>query len=747
MEKTLYELRTFHLTGRKIDKDCTDLGELDLVPALLSRYRDLTQLRHDYPLVLVEGGGDPYVRSLASVTNGILQQIAPEGIEGERARKNVLKLELELRSLAAQNGRGTLSKLWETAASKLLSGSNLSGEDKKLLEANLARATRSLTVEGEVIECNGEASSSLFVHAWKAIENKRAQSVLARLEGLIVGLSGILQADDLKSDKGMSADSLQSSVGTSFEDDFDFSVMADSLVASSQESHLPAKRRERVSFALSVLESQRFFASRLGGLGGQGKEADGPYPFVVDSCTDVLKTYRDRVPDMVDFVKAVRIAELELANEYDEAKHDPFFEKFDEGSLGKEDISYFPSYLVCLENSKYDDANKATLVEILSSDLPIKVLVEPEEAVGSSSVKSDRDSLGGWDLQLANLAMGLGGAYVVQGSSASLYMMSDAISKGLAYKGPALFHIFSGSTASFPNLAAYLVSASAAQSRAFPSFVYDPGAGENWATRFQVDGNPQMELDWPVDAFNYEDQDLQAVNEELAFTFVDFVASDKRLSGNFISVPQAKWHANMVPADAYLKLAEEAAADKVPYILMVDGENLLHRVVVTHNIISAARRYAETWRNLQELGGINNSHAQALLKREKEAWEEEKQREIEEIRGELGGEAEQIAGAEAPALEEGAAAAEAEEVTGPIEEAYIETARCNTCDECTKKNPKMFAYNENKQAYIADIAAGTFRDLVESAEVCKVAIIHPGKPRNLDEANLEELIKRAEPFN
>jgi hypothetical protein len=59
----------------------------------------------------------------------------------------------------------------------------------------------------------------------------------------------------------------------------------------------------------------------------------------------------------------------------------------------------------------------------------------------------------------------------------------------------------------------------------------------------------------------------------------------------------------------------------------------------------------------------------------------------------------------------------------------------------------MFMYNENKQAYIADIDAGTFRDLVESAEVCKVAIIHPGKPRNLDEANLEELIKRAEPFN
>ena len=59
----------------------------------------------------------------------------------------------------------------------------------------------------------------------------------------------------------------------------------------------------------------------------------------------------------------------------------------------------------------------------------------------------------------------------------------------------------------------------------------------------------------------------------------------------------------------------------------------------------------------------------------------------------------------------------------------------------------MFAYDENKQAYIADPAAGTFRELVEAAEECQVCIIHPGKPRNPDEPGLAGLIKRAELFN
>src|SRR3989304_351533 len=126
--------------------------------------------------------------------------------------------------------------------------------------------------------------------------------------------------------------------------------------------------------------------------------------------------------------------------------------------------------------------------------------------------------------------------------------MSEAVSAGLQFRGPALFSVFSGSTASFPNLAPYLVSASAAQSRAFPCFVYDPGAGE------------------------------------------------------------------------------DEAADKVPYLLMVDAENILHRVVVTHNIISAARRCAQAWRSLQELAGIGNSYALALLERERQAWGGEKKR-------------------------------------------------------------------------------------------------------------------------
>ncbi len=161
--------------------------------------------------------------------------------------------------------------------------------------------------------------------------------------------------------------------------------------------------------------------------------------------------------------------------------------------------------------------------------------------------------------------------------------------------------------------------------------------------------------------------------------------------------------------------------------------------------MQAARRCLLLWHRLQEHAGIHDSHAERLLARERAAWEAAHQ----EAQGEAvqAASAATAAGAVAPAAATAATpAAEAEAAAPSSDEAWIETSRCPSCNECQTINDRMFTYNENKQAYIKDITAGTFRQLVEAAEVCQVAIIHPGKPRDPNEPGLEELIERAKPF-
>lgn len=62
-------------------------------------------------------------------------------------------------------------------------------------------------------------------------------------------------------------------------------------------------------------------------------------------------------------------------------------------------------------------------------------------------------------------------------------------------------------------------------------------------------------------------------------------------------------------------------------------------------------------------------------------------------------------------------------------------------------NPLMFVYNESNQAYIADLSAGTYKQMVEAAEICPSNCIHPGKPWDDSEADLDDLLERAQPYN
>lgn len=742
---------TFYLTGEKPGDDPADAGHLR--PALFSAYRDLSKLRYDFPLVLVDGdAGGPFVQSLSDIIDGILQEIAPRGIEGERLRRHVLALEEEIRTLASRGRKGSLLQLWDLAETALLSRADTSA--RKSLSDSLSRARVVLGLDGEVIDCGGETPVKVLTHAWAVVQEIKARRFRDQVDALILKLSDILKADSMRSEGARSAATLKHSVGTAYEAVFDFEAMSDILETACADGMMAEKRRRRIRSALSTLESQRFFAPA--GNRVKGGRRKGPHVFVFDRCARALDAFQERLPEMVGLIKAMSIAELEIGNRYREPAHDPFFRRFDETFVQPDDLALFPSYLVCLRNGRDARAEKAKVAEVLSSGLPIKVVNQSDDILEDLSIGSGQLSFGLRGSQLAAMALGLNNAYVLQASGSCLYPLRESILRGLAQNGPALFSVYSGlaghrAAKNVPDVPPYLRAAAAAESRAFPAFAYDPERGSDWASRFSIDGNPQAEAEWPVHRFGYEDEDLQRISEEAAFTFVDFVASDRRYAGCFARVPRSRWHDGMVPVNDFLELENGAAAGKVPYILMVDDKNVVYRAIVEDTLIHAARRCRGMWRSLQELGGINNSHARKLLAEEKEIWEQEKARELAESRPRAVPEADAPA---PPAAEDATPAAEkttpaevAEATPAPSDEPFIETPRCTTCNECTEINNKMFAYDDNEQAYIADPDAGTYRQLVEAAEACQVCIIHPGKPRNPNEPDLDALISRAEPFN
>ncbi len=713
-------------------------------------------LRHDFPVVLVDGGTDgAFVRSLTDIIDDLLREIAPRSAEGERLRKQVLGFEEEIRMLLYRGSKGTLLELWDMAETNRLSATDDDG--RKSSDDSLSRARAALRCDGELVGCDGETPVRILTHFWAAVQENQARRFTDDIGELTVKLSNILKADTMRSEKAFGPKALKRSVGSVYEDAFDFEAMSDILGSAFVNGAVPDKRRRRIRTALATFTSQRFFKTN------EEDPRKGLHGFVFDRPTRALEAFQERLPEMINLIKAMTIARLEIEGRYKEEKHDPFFRRFDERFLEPDDLARFPSYLVCLRNGADDKAEKAMLAEVLASGLPMKVLVQSDDILVEPPITSGRLSLGLRGSQLAAMTLGLNNAYVLQSSGSALYRMRESILGGLKNGQPALFSIFSGLAGAStgpvkntPETSTYLRAAAALESRSFPAFVFDPARGDDWASRFSVTENPQAGAEWPVHRFCYEDENLQKISEDIAFTFVDFAATDERFGGNFADVPRSEWLDAMIPMATFMKLDAGAAAEKVPYILMVDENNTLHKVIVDVRLVEAARRCAKMWRNLQELGGINNSHARNLLAKEKDLWQQEKEQELETLRGrtktlpetpvsEKVVSDEAVSAAAEPAPVE--AEQEDEPPAAPSDEPYIETPRCTTCDECTQINNRMFAYDDNKQAFIADPDAGTFRQLVEAAESCQVAIIHPGKPKNPDEPNLDEIMARAEAFN
>jgi hypothetical protein len=730
MEAATHAHIGFFLTGRRPSEHLHAVDGLGLVPALFARYRDLAELRYDFPLVLVRNHLEgPLVVPLSGVIDEALVATA-EGADGDRIRQHGLRIEREIRALVSTGLVGPLSSVWEGEAQRLEQAAEPAFHD------SLQRIRNAITVDGELVDCDVALPARVVRHVWDAVQQRKVAAFHLRLDRLVLKLSDILRADFDRSTERRDASHLKASVGKGFSDAFDFNALSRVLASAGAGGGFPEGRRKRIYQLLAVLTSRAFLPGPDGGVDPDGE----PYTFVFGSCSEALDAFRKRMPAVIALTKAIAIAELEIDGQYREAKHDALFEEFGANGLDPLDLAAFPDYLVCVNAGHLTSAEHACLMEILFSGLPIKVLLQIDDILEESPHGQGVLTSGMRTRQIASMAMGLNDVFVLQSTSASLLRFRDHLLRGLTYRGPALFSVFSGASGAASGLPPYLVAAAALESRAFPAFVYDPSAGPNWASRFCLDANPQRELDWPIQPFAYEDERHQRVSEDLAFTAVDFIASDRRYVRHLATVPRENWNSNLVPVDESLSRERTGLPDKVPSVLMVDDDNGLHRVIVDERLMREARRCREMWHSLQELGGIHNSHAEALVARERRAWEARAQQEPEAHAP--------APSAAVPAVGGGAliSAPAVEEPDRSPDEAYIETPRCSTCNECTTINSKMFAYNNNRQAYIADLTAGTYAQLVEAAESCQVSVIHPGKPRNPQEPNLEELLKRAAPF-
>ncbi|HEX9728033.1 MAG TPA: 2-oxoacid:acceptor oxidoreductase family protein [Gemmatimonadales bacterium] len=410
--------------------------------------------------------------------------------------------------------------------------------------------------------------------------------------------------------------------------------------------------------------------------------------------------------------------------------------------------------------------------------------------------------------ELALLAMAHRHVFVLQSSQAAPSHLLGGVLRGLQSKYPAVFALNCPCPPEhgLGDDAAVRAAKLALESRAFPLLIHDPARGTTIGERLELDGNPSLADVWPSYDLKYIDDDHKARVLELPVTIADWAATEARFKKHFTRLPADADPDAYTRFDEYVSAGTDGRAGKTPFIYVLDREGHLGRMAVEEEIVSLAEDRLALWRQLKELAGLEvpdvaRGTVEGRLEEEfarrvdaLRAEHEQKMRELkqsyppfiarrlaegllkagkngQETIGDLlarvqsmdiapvtfpaegnGGlavaapVAAPAAAGPAPAAAAPAPAVEEEKDEGIGLDPYIESERCTSCDECTNLNRKLFAYNDQKQAYVKDPSAGTFRELVMAAERCPVLIIHPGTPLNPKEKDLEKWVKRAERF-
>ncbi|HEX9799087.1 MAG TPA: ferredoxin [Thermoanaerobaculia bacterium] len=736
-------------------------GELPpgLLPAALHRYRGVAA-SGDWPLVV--GAGEPFARPLgpalaalaASAEDRVLADLAPH-LERAVARR-------------LAGGSAPLAAALAEAVAATAQELALPAADAERLAASARAFAVAAGEEASVLGFGAAAVWRLAdIAARRAARRVRAELAASTRE-LVAAADALLEADGGRRAGVAPGARRLGALGGRFVDAGRLSeVVAHRRVgeplADERRAGLEAARTLLAELPHDAPEPRWIVPPSFAPLGLGGT------PFLAeDPCAEACAVFDRAAEQAAARVRAARRVTLEAAGAFDPEHHLPGLERLDWRGFEPHELALVPAVFAVVRARDLLVTGLQSFTRLLLSGRPVQIVVPAGDGYENGGPALERFEPG-------YLGLGHREVYVHQGSIARGAALAEGLARGLAAARPAL-HVVDLPSSGPAELDPWLVASARVSGRAAPLYRYQPEAGTTWARRLRFDDNPEAAADWPREPL--PPSNGTAAPAEAAFTFADAALLDPAWHSHFALAPVDG--DDLVALADWLEAPAEAAARTLPFVWSATAEGELVRLVVSRALAWATRDRRELWRTLAELAGVRSEHvdeAVAAARRElaeKAAREREElaaahAAEIERVRGEAaaGAVSRIVAGlladdgdllaaiaepapAAAPGLAAAAPAAPTREpapAAAPAAEAWLDSALCTSCDDCTRKFPGIFAYNADKQAYVKNPRGGSFRDLVRAAEACPARVIHPGQPWDAKEKDLASWIERAEKFD
>lgn len=763
-----------------------------LIPALIAPFLKAGNYTNDYPIYISEDGN-----TCESLTQ-LIQNTMDKCFEADKAkilRANLPRILRDFKTeIKKEKHTAPFSKIW-AKAQEHLHEVEVHGDKQALYLDHLEQLKEALPKEGCVVRFSDEVPFLMLQIQLKHANTRRAD-LMKRVKLQVAAIEEVLEVEARrKSNK----EETQKTEGYDFADNLISLDKVGEMLPTEGTEGLSPKRVERLNEVVRVLREgmKRWMehTSRLiitealyEAFDWQGimEGADMVKAGVNEGYKKTETTFDSSIKDFTYFIAAHRIAALELKDEFKEDIHSDFYNNFSWHRLTKEELGYFPPVIFIGETHGFLQNNLARFSALLALNKPIRLLAIDKRLVNAPNPDIDwEDASHGYRQELAALAFAHRSTHTFQCAINQPLDAYCGMKKCLEVEAPSIMHFLIPESNEVKLIEVLKLSA-AVEGRFFPSITYDLVTGHKWGSRFDISANPFPDRDWPRYDVTFVDVDGEEKTQPLPFTYADYKAITKEKVEELLLIPESFKSDDLMQVSDFLQAPVEELTGKVPFIWLVDEDNVLRRAALPYMWVVSCQERLENWNFIQELGGVNSHHVEEALANAKANWDAEKAKEIEAIKAEgtkAVEEASEKAGLEsmekltnvllgldsmnvsaAPAKPKAEAkpakvkvekskAEKKEESTPVVEEktataeAFVDSFDCTTCNECTDKYPHIFKYNEDKQAYIHDAKKGKFSEMVMAAEECPASCIHPGAPVNMNEPDINEWIERAAKFN
>ncbi len=435
-------------------------------------------------------------------------------------------------------------------------------------------------------------------------------------------------------------------------------------------------------------------------------------------------------------LRALRLARLEVESAFDPAIHEEALERLDWRSAEAAELAALAPVVVIESVERLERASLTSFRRAMRSDMPLQILL-----LGAGFSSGDL-SEGAPDF--GALAMAHRRAFVAQCSMAQAGELEATLWEMARTLRPAVTIVATPAPEDVETDAWQELSLLVA-ARALPVYRYDPERGESWAERFEL--------------FHAESSGGAASDEVTAAHAAVFSG---RMLRHFRVLPEAAWNDEQMELGTYLAQYREQPPLGIPFLWVQGADGKRQRAILTRELAVLCYERRVAWRDAVQFAArqAEPEPEPAGVTRdgdEHRARLEGARQAIQRIVASLTG-SETIVPEASAAPPPAAVAAPSEQPApapvAPIEAApgeepsgpYIESSLCTSCNDCMKVNARVFAYDGNRQAYIADASAGTFAELLRAAEGCPAKCIHPGTPAPGDKTATPQLIARAAKF-